>query len=254
MTHNLFVRKQVWVRKVPLPTKMGSIDRKGCDPCLSISRLVKLEVLKGREISALPFRDFSCESDHTMTEFFNFDFPPFNLLRPSERDKFSEALDIGYFQEGEVLIEPNKDIQSLFILIKGIVHETQDGETLNVHGEHDVFGARWLIEGKRSSTFTVVEEALIYLLPAALFEDILKQNEDFHSFFFKSIRDKVNMTPARASSYTASPLLATPVQKVVPHPLSIAASAPMSDAARLMRDHATTSILVTDRPKRGMRF
>jgi CBS domain-containing protein len=182
-----------------------------------------------------------------MSTFFNFDFPPFNLLSVAERDKFSEALDIGYFQEGEVLIEPNKDIQSLFILIKGIVHETQDGETLNVHGEHDVFGARWLIEGKRSSTFTVVEEALIYLLPAAVFEDILKRNEEFHSFFFKSIRDKVNMAPARASSYTASPLLATAVQKVVQTPLSIAANASMSDAARLMRDHATTSILVTDR-------
>jgi len=181
-----------------------------------------------------------------MTEFFSFDFPPFNLLTPVQREKFSEALDIGYFQEGETLIEPNTDIQSLFILIKGIVHETQDGETLNVHGEHDVFGARWLIEGKRSSTFTVVEEALIYLLPSALFEDLLKQNDDFHSFFFKSIRDKVNLTPARASSYTASPLLATPVAKVVQAPLSVAAITPMSEAARLMRDNATTSILVTD--------
>ncbi|ARE42371.1 putative signal-transduction protein containing cAMP-binding and CBS domain (plasmid) [Rhodovulum sp. P5] len=181
-----------------------------------------------------------------MTEFFNFDFPPFNLLTDAERQKFSDALDIGYFQEGEVLIEPGDPVQSLFILIKGIVHKTTGGETDNVYGAEDAFGVAALIEGENASRFTVEEEALIYLLPAATFRDLMRQNEEFNSFFSKSISAKLSHHPQQQAAPTATSLLAQKVGKVVhPAPRSIPATAPISQAARIMRDHATMSVLVT---------
>lgn len=182
-----------------------------------------------------------------MTEFFNFDFPPFNILSESERQKFSEALDIGYFQAGEVVINPGDPVQSLYILIKGIVHKVHEGETVNVYGPEDAFGVAALLDGRNEGRFTVEEEALIYLLPAETFRDLMRHNQAFNDFFFKSISDKLTQHHQKPAAPAATALLAQPVRSVVhPAPQVLGADATLSAAARVMRDHATTSVLVQE--------
>jgi CBS domain-containing protein len=84
-----------------------------------------------------------------------------------------------------VLIAPRVRGESLYIIIKGIVNETVEGELQNVYGEQDSFDANSFIYGNTQSTFTVAEDLICYELPKESFLNLLQDVEPFQSYFMQ---------------------------------------------------------------------
>lgn len=121
------------------------------------------------------------------------DLEPFDKLSAADTRVASENMDIEYFKVNEILSSPEKKPEYLYIIIKGIVQESDDAdETIKLYHENDFFDPRSLIEKRSKNIFKVTEELIAYTLPRNIFLDIVYKNEEIENFFFKSIADKLN--------------------------------------------------------------
>ena len=188
-----------------------------------------------------------------MPEFFNFATPPFDRLTTREQEKFGSALDIGYYAKGEVILAPGIAPKHLYILIKGLVHEDRDEETVSFYAAQDSFDAQAITSGISNSRFTAEEESIAYLLPQKLFLELINGNASFAAFFSQKLNDKVVAQNARINRAAVAPLMATPIGRAYLHPpLFIDAEAPMTLAAELMKEKKATSLLVDHKGTIGL--
>ncbi|MCG8428500.1 MAG: cyclic nucleotide-binding domain-containing protein, partial [Chromatiales bacterium] len=153
-----------------------------------------------------------------MPELFDLSNAPFNRLDESEQKKLTSALDIAYYNKGEVLIREGESPSYLFILIKGLVHETRDGETVSYYTTQDNFDAMALFDGQANSSFVVEEEVVTYLLPAKLFLDLARDNQAFASFYNEKLSDKLAAQAQAGSASSMHEMLATPTANAFLNP------------------------------------
>ena len=52
-----------------------------------------------------------------MPDSFNFASPPFDQLRPHQRETLKQALSVGYYAPGETLLEAGSAVPGLFVLL-----------------------------------------------------------------------------------------------------------------------------------------
>jgi len=83
---------------------------------------------------------------------FDFSHPPFDLLSDSERQRLEAAADIVFFAEDTEIMAPGRAVDTLFIVIKGMVREVGDDELIAVFRERDTFDARALVYPKPAAT------------------------------------------------------------------------------------------------------
>jgi CBS domain-containing protein len=178
-----------------------------------------------------------------MPELFDLSNAPFNRLDDSEQKKLTSALDIAYYNEGEVLLREGEAPAHLFILIKGLVHETRDGETVSYYTTHDNFDAMALFDDRSASTFVVEEELITYLLPAKLFLELARNNISFASFYSEKLSDK--LAAQAEADRSMHDMLATPAADAFLNPaVTIAADSPLTEAARVMKENVLNTLLV----------
>ncbi len=180
-----------------------------------------------------------------MPELFDLSNAPFNRLNESEQKKLTSALDIAYFNAGEMLIREGESPKYLFILIKGLVRETREGETISFYTTHDNFDAISLFDGGSNSTFVVEEEVITYLLPAKLFLELARDNPAFAGFYSEKLGDKLAAQVQESSVSSMHEMLATPVADTFLNPpITIDADAPLTVAARVMKENVLNTLLV----------
>lgn len=181
-----------------------------------------------------------------MPKMFDFTAPPFDRLRPPERARIVEALDIGYYRKGDVLIAPDSAPEHLFVVIKGhVVERDSDAEIVNTYSARDAFDPMALLKDTAANRFEAAEEVISYLMPKALFLDLVRGNADFERFYFQSLTEKLEAQAEMASNRGMASFMVARVEEAYLHPpITAPAATTLREAARLMKASRATSLLV----------
>jgi len=170
---------------------------------------------------------------------------PFDLLGERMIEKLMTQMDIAYYPKETVLIAPRVRAESLYIIIKGIVNETIEGELQNVYGERDSFDANSLIYGNTQSTFSVAEDLICYELPKESFLNLLQDVEPFQNYFMQDFITKHQNLKERQHQNDLTPFMVSRVDEIYLHsPCFVDASLSIKEALRMMSDQDAEVILV----------
>ncbi|MDD2369245.1 MAG: putative nucleotidyltransferase substrate binding domain-containing protein [Sulfuricurvum sp.] len=172
---------------------------------------------------------------------------PFDLLGERMIEKLMTQMDIAYYPKETVLIAPRVRAESLYIIIKGIVNETIDGELQNVYGERDSFDANSLIYGNTQSTFIVDEDLICYELPKEAFLNLLQDVEPFQNYFMQDFITKHQNLKERQHQNELTPFMVSRVDEIYLHtPCFADASESIIEALQKMAHQGAQVILVRD--------
>ncbi|MEX2566836.1 MAG: DUF294 nucleotidyltransferase-like domain-containing protein [Cyclobacteriaceae bacterium] len=116
-------------------------------------------------------------------------FPPFGFLSKSLLEQVAKEVELIYYEKDEFLFQKGEAAKNFFFVLKeGAVHLTDhiDGKEQPVEfcDEGDVFGVLALL-GKRPYILSAraAENTLIYAIPVATFDKILKENSQVSLYF-----------------------------------------------------------------------
>jgi len=178
---------------------------------------------------------------------------PFDLLGERMIETLLSKMDIAYYPKESVLVAPRVRGESLYIIIKGIVNETVEGELQNVYGERDSFDANSLIYGNTQSTFTVAEDLICYELPKESFLNLLQDVEPFQNYFMQDFITKHQNLKERQHQNELTPFMVSRVDEIYLHkPCFVEATLSIQNALRQMADQQGKVILVKDGEKLGI--
>lgn len=183
-----------------------------------------------------------------MPKMFDFTAPPFDRLRPREREVVVAALDIAYFRAGDAIIPAETKPEHLYVIIKGhVVERDPDEEIVNTFSAKDAFDAMALIQGAAPPhRFEAAEEVIAYMLPKATFLKLVGENSDFERFYFQSLTERLEAQAQLASTRGMASFMVARVNEAYLHPpITAPATLTLREAARMMKEKRATSLLVT---------
>lgn len=177
--------------------------------------------------------------------------PPFDRLPADLLLRASAALDLVYVPRGKVLAEPGATVEGLWIIAKGVVHETdgehvEDGDDV-YYGPGEAVGATALLQGKYSGRLMVHEELIAHVLPAHVFHDLGVQHPAFLHFYREDVETKRRARAAAQERGALTMLLHTRLGNVHLQPLArLLAPVTLHAAARALHADGAKALLVED--------
>lgn len=124
-------------------------------------------------------------------ERFEFNYAPYDVLNPIERNILQSSINIVFFHDNEVVIQPETPIDTLYIVLKGIIKEIgTDGEVTALYHAKDTFETRAVLEGISHHQFVVAEQALLYAIPKSTVLRLIESNVQFATYFYANITEK----------------------------------------------------------------
>lgn len=180
-----------------------------------------------------------------MTTPFDFSHAPFDCLTNSERQRLAQHVDIAYFPEGECLHEAGSEVETLYVVIKGLVAEHDDGEPSAYYGPQDSFDSRSMLSGQAQRRFVAVEDCLAFCLPRAVVLDLTQRNPVFGAFFYQQVAARFAALANRPIQGQLQSMLMSRVESAYLSPaLWLKESDSVLAAARLMKQHHASCVLV----------
>lgn len=175
--------------------------------------------------------------------------PPFDLLDAASRERLQGAVDLGFFPAGSRLIEAGKPSESAYVILKGRVEASDLREGKQVHfadyGPGDVFGAFAVIMGRARHSYSAVEDALCFLIPASLFQRLINDNPRFGAFFHEGLAVKQHLLAERDQGSELARLMLTRVCDAHLAPVArIAPDTGIARAAEVLREARVDCLLV----------
>ncbi len=181
-----------------------------------------------------------------MPNAFNFSASPFDCLTPAEQQQVRAHVDIAYFREGEVVLEVGTVPTHLFIVIKGHVVQTEEGEVLASFGADDCFDARALIAGRVGSRFVAAEEVLAYQLAHAVLSELIASNATFGALLFADLSRKLGAQAERHDQHELQSLTLARVDQAYLRPANIVdAATDIVSVVKIFQDRRTTNVIVS---------
>ena len=178
---------------------------------------------------------------------------PFELLGEKARSRLFEQLDIAYYPKDTLLIGPNVEAVSLYIVIKGTVYEHYDGELHNVYGPQDSFDANALIYGKTESRFIVEQDLICYELPKPFFLELIQEHDAFQSYFLEDFVDKHRKLKQYRQQNTLTPFMVARISEIYLHaPCIVSGDTPIRAALEQMKALQANCILVEHNAQHGI--
>ncbi|MEA3228031.1 MAG: cyclic nucleotide-binding domain-containing protein, partial [Campylobacterota bacterium] len=129
-------------------------------------------------------------------------------------------VDIAYYPKETSLFSPTKKSHSLFIVIKGIVHELQEDVVHNLYIEGDSFDADALLYEKVESSFVVVEDLICYEIKRDDFLELL-QNKKVQNYFLQNFISRHQHLKEYAVQNDLTPFLMAKVSDIFLHNFSL---------------------------------
>ena len=117
---------------------------------------------------------------------------PFDCLSNKELEDICNHLDIIYFKNNIEVLNPQKKVEFLYFIIKGVIQEKDEDEVISVHSENEFFDPFILIKNDIKNTYITVQETICYILPKDIFLKYMYENEEIESYFFSTISQKLN--------------------------------------------------------------
>jgi len=148
-----------------------------------------------------------------MPNAFNFAASPFDCLTSAERKLVRDSVDICYFREGAVILEPGVQPRHLFIVIKGHVRQLDGEEFVNTFGPDDCFDGRALVARMVSSRFVAVEEVLAYQLATETVSQLVLRNATFGALLFADLSKKLSALSKRDNQHELQSLSVARVEQ-----------------------------------------
>jgi len=195
-----------------------------------------------------------------MTAHFNIENPPFDLLTEDERVYLRKHVDIQYFKEGEDIIRSGGGAEFLYVILKGIVAESddsstkyEDGEVFAHYGNDDIFDAHTLLTGQAIHRFFAEEETICYLIPKDVFFDLLKDNPPFSAYFQQGLAAKADILARRDNDqHLAAFMLAQAGGQTLREPPVLDGETTILEATRTMREVPADCLFVRDGQRTGL--
>ncbi|WP_165008321.1 DUF294 nucleotidyltransferase-like domain-containing protein [Neisseria yangbaofengii] len=187
-------------------------------------------------------------------ERFDFNYPPYHVLNGNERLTLQNVVDIAFYRDEELIIEPNRPIEFLYVVMKGVVKEVGcDGEVAAVYRAHDTFEARALVEGTSQNSFVVAEEALVYKLPKACVLHLMEGNSRFGSYFYASVAEKLANRSESSDEDEFESLFTAKVRDAYrDNAVWLDGNATVLEAAHVMKERKTKTLLLHHEGKTGL--
>ncbi|MBE0506446.1 MAG: cyclic nucleotide-binding/CBS domain-containing protein [Marinospirillum sp.] len=198
-----------------------------------------------------------------MSNEFDLSHPPFDLLTEESQHQLLTRLDIGYFGLNEIIIEAGQSSEYVFVVMKGAVAEIDprlaetdpDGGVIREYAQEDLFGAISIINGTSRYTFCTLEETIAWLIPKAVFQKLIEDNEAFAAYFQNSLTEKARLLESRRSqqqggSDMSAFMLAKVGASVLKEPVVLDSGTSITQATRTMREQHADCLLV----RKGSQF
>ena len=188
-----------------------------------------------------------------MPNAFDFTASPFDCLAADEQRLVRDAVDIGYFREGETLLEPGIEPAHLFVVIKGHVSQFDANELVATYGPNDSFDGRSLVTGRASSRFVAAEEVLAYQLAKEAINSLISSNATFGALLFSELSNKLGALAQRHSQREMQALTMSRVAQAFLRPAhEVDGATSIVGVASLMQAEHTNSVLVRDGARLGI--
>jgi CBS domain-containing protein len=180
-----------------------------------------------------------------MTTPFDFGQAPFDCLDAEERAHLSERVDIGYFPKDTCLHEADGIVDTLYVVLKGMVAEQGDGEILAYYGPQDSFDSRAMLDGHAQHRLVAVEDTLLFCLPRDLVLELTQRNPRFGAFFYQEVAARFAALANRPVQGQLQSMLMSRVDSAYLSPAYwLESDDSVLNAAQLMRQHHATCVLV----------
>jgi CBS domain-containing protein len=174
---------------------------------------------------------------------------PFDLLEPAELDQAVSALRVSYHPHGE-RFDAASEPPGLRILRSGAVDlRDSNNKLLDRLGEGESFHIGNLNAGDDAVAATVIEDALLYLLPDEAYQSLRASNRAFDRYFSRQRSRRLR----RAARYMpeANPLL-SPLREIMSTDLlCMPPEAPVQAVAAAMAERRVSSSFISERSGDG---
>lgn len=181
------------------------------------------------------------------------DYPPFDLLTESERQQLAQSADIAFFGRGEIIIPSGSSVDVLYIVIKGLVKESADNETVAAYRENEMFDAQSMVADHSHHEFSAYEETLLYALPRAAVKTQIKHNPHFGAYFYAGISEKIGALTNRNGHREWQSMLNSRINEInINHSPILNGDTTIKDVAQEMKTNRLKSVLVQDNDRIGI--
>lgn len=182
-----------------------------------------------------------------MPNAFPFSLSPFDCLDPDERRQVRGSVDIAYFPQQAVILEPGATPSHLFVIVKGYVQQMDEGEVVATLGPDDCFDGRSLVAGRVSSRFVAAQEVVAYQLARQTVIELIASNATFGALLFADLGHKLSVLAERQQPRELPSLSLSRVGEAFLRPVhSVDAATDILSVVRLMREQRTSSVVVLD--------
>jgi CBS domain-containing protein len=187
------------------------------------------------------------------TNRFDLSHPPFNLLTLSQSSALSSAADILFFTNDQEILAADSPVDSLYLVMKGLVREMAGDDIVGVYREDEAFDCRSLATGRAAHRFIAHEETLLCVFPGKDVLELTSKNPAFGAHFFATVSDKFGQLAQKQDGTEWQNLFTSKIIDAgVRPPVFLDGSASVAQAARLMKEMHRRSIFVRDGEKIGL--
>ncbi|MEO7587719.1 MAG: DUF294 nucleotidyltransferase-like domain-containing protein [Arachnia sp.] len=175
-------------------------------------------------------------------------YAPFDELGAQAIAQLPRQLTARYYKRGSTLVMAGRPNHHMFVLRSGAVDILDPHGALVERSEPGTcFGMSSVISGG-PSTYTMVasEDSLTYLMPADVFNDLIRTQPPFTHFFMTQQAGRVrSAVEAVHVAEAGGTVLTTPVRDIVKKaPITTTAEASIMDAAVVMSEQRVSALLV----------
>lgn len=185
---------------------------------------------------------------------FDFSTAPYNALANHQRQVLEKSTDIVFFDDNATIIEAQDSIDTLYIVIKGMVKEIDaSGEVLALYHPSDSFDTRALFEQSYRHSFIAVEQSLLYAIPKTVIRALIEENGEFGAYFFANIADKLKDQSGNRRENELAGLFTAKVRDAYrSYDELYDGSISLIDAAKTMQANKSKSLLIHHDGKIGL--
>src|SRR6056297_2228636 len=174
-------------------------------------------------------------------------FAPFEALSDELLDKVAGSVDVVYFKAGSEILHRDQTIDEMHYIRSGAIEIYRRSGTLhNRIEEGDIYGHFSLLRYRRVHfPAKAIEDTLIYLIPASIFEELCAEDEQFADFV-ELDQPRLKSTVERRAGEAS--MMTTRVRKLITRlPVVVDASVTVQEAARrISEEHATAVLVLTE--------
>ena len=180
-----------------------------------------------------PIFDFMCQ------------LPPFDSLDEHLLKRCCQALTIAYYGKQQKLVHVDTNQAQLYIVRSGAFEvTTQQGELIDRIGEGQFFGFSGMLSGEKVvNQVHILEDGLVYHLPAAMFDQLRADSHSFDRFFNQAFAKRLR----NQGSISNKPINTARITHIMCRDLTtIHPDATIHQAAFLMSEKRLSSLVVMD--------